>query len=370
MNFMYYNPVKIDFGISSLKRLKQWINNRKALLITTEGFKKRGTVNLLLEENPEIIKVIDTIKPNPTVNQLEEIYKLLDFNSFEVIVALGGGSVIDISKALSIYLNDTINNSFEVIKSSLVNGKINENVFYKPIIAIPTTAGTGSEVTPWGTIWDDVNKRKYSIHSNQLWCEVAICDPQLTSTLSKELTIQTGLDALSHSLETIWNTNFNTFSYLYSKTAISEIVDVLPRLVNNLSDLELRSKMMLASLKAGMAFSNTQTSIAHAMSYYMTLYKNIPHGIAVSITLPDIIEVAMTDSKLKPLLQQSLGNNPVQTVQNLLRHIHVETEYSFYDLTKKDFINIEKSLSQTTRFKNSLIDKNNLFYKIYNEIEY
>src|SRR5699024_9920605 len=127
------------------------------------------------------------------------------YSSFNVIVAVGGGSVIDISKALSIYFDTTNERAIERIEAMLVDGKSYTDIQYKPIIAVPTTAGTGSEVTPWGTIWDDINKKKFSIHTDELWCEVALCDPSLTVTLPKELTVQTGLDALSHSLESLWN---------------------------------------------------------------------------------------------------------------------------------------------------------------------
>lgn len=360
MTFTYYNPVKIYFGNGALQRLPKWLGQRKALLVTTEGFKRRGLVQQVLENNPEIAQVIDTIKPNPTLKQLEELYQSLDFDSFDVIVALGGGSVIDISKALSIYFKNS-QNGFDRIERMLEDGEIYNDIYYKPIIAIPTTAGTGSEVTPWGTIWDDVNKKKYSIYTNDLWCEVAICDPELTVTLPKELTIQTGLDALSHSLETIWNVNANSISSMYAHASINEIIDVLPKLANDLSNLQLRERLMLASLKAGMAFSNTQTAIAHAMSYYMTLHKGIPHGIAVSITLPDIMQVAVEDKVLKSQLQKSLGHDPINKVENLLNSLDIITNYSYYDLSLEDFVSIKHSLSQTSRSKNSLIDSEKLF---------
>lgn len=361
MTFTYYNPVKIDFGNGALQRLPKWLGQRKALLVTTEGFKKRGLVQQMLENNREITQVIDTIKPNPTLKQLEELYKSLDFETFDVIVALGGGSVIDISKALSIYFDNPSKNFFERIESMLVDGERYNDSIYKPIIAIPTTAGTGSEVTPWGTIWDDVNKKKFSIHTKDLWCEVAICDPELTVTLPKELTIQTGLDALSHSLESIWNVNANPISSMYAQASISEVIDVLPKLVNDLTNLQLRERLMLASLKAGMAFSNTQTAIAHAMSYYMTLHKDIPHGIAVSITLPEIMQVAVEDKALKSQLQKGLGNDPINKVENLLNSLDIVTNYSYYDLSLEDFVSIKHSLSQTSRSKNSLIDSGKLF---------
>lgn len=367
MNFKYYNPVKIDFGIGALDRLPQWVGNQRALLITSNGFEERGVVASVKANTPMINQVINNIQPNPTLNQLEVLYKGLDFESFDVIVALGGGSVIDIAKALSIYKEKQSDEPFNLIENMLFEGYQSEEILYKPIIAIPTTAGTGSEVTPWGTIWDDVNKKKYSIHTDKLWCEVAICDPILTLTLPKELTIQTGLDALSHSLESIWNVNASPLSLNYATTAIPKIVDVLPRLVNHLDDINLRSEMMLASLQAGLAFSNTQTAIAHAMSYYMTLHKGIPHGIAASITLPDIVSVALTNVELKRNLQQCFGEKPVDELSNLFEALNVTTNYMEYNLTDLDFSLIKESLSQTSRAGNSLIGSDRLFERLFNK---
>jgi len=367
VNFKYYNPVKIDFGIDALNRLPQWVGNRKALLITSNGFEERGVVATVKEKTSMINRVINNIQPNPTLGQLEVLYKELEFESFDVIVALGGGSVIDIAKALSIYKEKPSDEPFKLIENMLFNGYQSDEILYKPIIAIPTTAGTGSEVTPWGTIWDDVNKKKYSIHTDRLWCEVAICDPTLTLTLPRELTIQTGLDALSHSLESIWNVNASPLSLNYATSSIPKIVDILPRLVNNLNDINLRFEMMLASLQAGLAFSNTQTAIAHAMSYYMTLNKDIPHGIAASITLPDILNVALTNAELKLNLQKCLGENPVEDLYKLFEALHVTTDYMEYNLTVLDFSSIKESLSQTSRAKNSLIDSDILFEGIFNK---
>ncbi|PIC94700.1 alcohol dehydrogenase [Sporosarcina sp. P26b] len=368
MNFTYYNPVKIDFGINSIERLPEWIGNRSALLITSDGFEKRGLVASMCIKNPQIKQVIHTIQPNPTLTQLRELYVDIDFSSFEVIIALGGGSVIDMAKALSIYKDDIVDEPFTSIEKMLFNGYESEEILYKPIIAIPTTAGTGSEVTPWGTIWDDVNKKKYSIHSNKLWCEVAICDPRLTLTLPRALTIQTGLDALSHSLESIWNVNKSPVSYSYAKEAIPSIIETLPKLARNLDDLALRSQMMLSALQAGLAFSNTQTAIAHAMSYYMTLHNGIPHGIAASMTLPVIAKVAIVQESLESDLKLCLGNVPVERLEQFLRTLDVSIDFTTYGLTTSDFVAIKESLKETSRSKNSLIDTDMLFELISNEI--
>lgn len=362
--FQYYNPVKIIFGENTLSTLTTYLNDRKALLITSKGFVSRGIVQKVIKENPNIIGVIDAITPNPTIQFLEGMYKDINHNDFEVIIALGGGSVIDSAKALSIFSEDS---SFEDIKQLLYgNSSVKNHLLYKPIIAIPTTAGTSSEITPWGTIWDEENKKKYSIYTERLWCELAIYDPLLTLTLPKELTIQTGLDALSHSFEVIWNKNTNPISIKYAIEASKTIIGVLPILINDLGNKTLRKEMMLATLRAGLAFSNTQTSIAHAMSYYMTLYKDIPHGIAASITLPDIVEIALGNNHCKSVITSILGEKPIEVIKSFFDSLNVSLNYEDYQLKVSDFNKIKDLLLMTPRAKNFTLNVDELFEKLTN----
>lgn len=346
----FYNPVQIEFGKGSSHFLSRFIKGRKALLLTSSGFMKRGLIAEIQEKNPGIIQVIHNIQPNPTIEQMIVLREELNYAHFDVIIALGGGSVIDAAKALAPY-DDHITLNFEhILKEGL-----GEHINVKPIIAIPTTAGTGSEVTMWGTIWDDVNKKKYSIASPKLYCEAAILDPNLLTTLPYEMTVQTGLDALSHSLEALWNKNENSVSDLYAINAIQTIVQTLPLLAKNLADVTLREQMLLASYRAGVAFSNTQTALAHAMSYYMTLHRGIPHGIAASFTLPTIIEVAMDNDQIAAKLRMALGENPQKMIEDLLDLLRIPRSSKQYKLTNEDWQNILQSLNSTPRANNSLV---------------
>lgn len=349
----YDNPVKIEFGAGSLKFLPRFLQGRKALLVTSSGFVKRGQVELLKKANPSIVNVISDIQPNPTIEQVLIYREQLKYDKFEVIIALGGGSVIDIAKAFSVYDEEGKLD----IKHAIFEGLVNVEFQTKPIIAIPTTAGTGSEVTQWGTIWDEVNKKKYSISHSRLYCETAILDPELHVTLPKELTIQTGIDALSHSFEAIWNKNANEISNIYAITAAKTIISTLPLLIEDLTNIELREKMIIASYQAGLAFSNTQTAIAHAMSYYMTLHLGIPHGIAASITLPAIFEAAMQKDNVKEILCSIFmeNTNQIKMLTNFYEKLDVSLELKHYKITHEVLKEIEASLAYTTRLANSVI---------------
>ncbi|MFJ5767806.1 phosphonoacetaldehyde reductase [Lysinibacillus sp. NPDC093210] len=358
----YNNPVKVEFGRGSIDFLPRFINGRKALLVTSKGFVTRGLVNQIVNNNTEIVNIIDTIQPNPTLNQLEEIRKNIQYEEFEIIVALGGGSVIDAAKAIAPYKSEAQLDLLDL----LTNG-LSSRVLVKPIIAIPTTAGTGSEVTMWGTVWEDVKKKKYSISDNRLYCEAAILDPELHLTVPRNITLQTGLDALSHSLESIWNRNNNKVSSIYAVKSACMVLEVLPNLVEDLANIELRERMLLASYYAGVAFSNTQTSIAHAMSYYMTLNKDIPHGIATSITLPIIIDTYLKQdlNNKHPFITEQLK----QRIVKLFKQLKQDLLITDYGLTKQDFDNIFSELNTNVRAQNSIINSTELYDNILIQLE-
>jgi phosphonate metabolism-associated iron-containing alcohol dehydrogenase len=251
--------------------------------------------------------VIDQVRPNPDVAELAPLWEQFwrDHAATEVIVAVGGGSAIDTAKALMV---GNESGSFSDMVAGLAGQASLAPTRFKRLIAVPTTAGTGSEVTPWATIWDRERQRKYSLHLSQTWPSHAVIDPELMLSLPAAVTLQSGLDALSHALESIWNVNANPVSDVLAVAAVHETLEVLPRLMQDPSALPLRERMALAALKAGLAFSNTKTALAHSISYEMTLRYGLAHGIACSFSLPMVLERAIGRSAARDLvLEQALG---------------------------------------------------------------
>lgn len=279
MRFNYHNPVKIHFGVKwleAVENLAQRLKDTKFLLITSQGFSKRGLSaqiqNVLAKQ---LAGIVDEITPNPQIKHLQSIKaKLCDFDA---IIALGGGSVIDSAKFLSV---DSVfeNDNFK-IKSQP-----------KKLFAFATTSGTSSELTHWATIWDNDTFVKHSLSDEILYPKEAFYDANLTLSLPRQTTIYTALDALSHSFESIWNNNANPISTHYALMAIEIILRDLVELSQNLHSLQLRSNLILASIYAGLAFSNTQTALAHALSYPLTMRFGTPHGLACSFSLPLLLE--------------------------------------------------------------------------------
>lgn len=330
----FYNPVSTYFGHGSLSKIKELTENETVTLVTFPEAESLGLIEKIqLLLGNRLVHIIDNVQPNPDVSHLKETYENFwrKFEHCDTVLAVGGGSSIDTAKALIV---GTETHKFESLLDLLSTGhKFNPSSF-KKLIAIPTTAGTGSEVTPWATIWDSEKQKKYSLHLDCTWPTVAIIDPELMLTVPKSITISTGLDALSHAFESIWNINANPISDTFAISAIEDILDCLPQLSNDLLNLELRSRMALAALKAGMAFSNTKTALAHSISYEMTLRHGLTHGIACSFTLPYVLGLAWGKNKSRDaILQHLLGENledAQSKLLNFLNSLNVKTEFSAY----------------------------------------
>ena len=280
----YYNPVKIIKTENWLLELNKSIKNLKIsapIIVTTPGNRKR--LSLDSKFDPE--SIFSDVGSNPNFEDCINVVEFCQNNIFDGVIALGGGSAMDLAKVVVAHL-------------SLGKSDIVELIEYKepfpqttPAIFLPTTHGTASEVTMWGTIWDMDEKKKYSISHPDLYPTVAILDGNLTLSLPLDISITTVMDALSHSLEAIWNKNANDTSTNFAITAICTILKNGEALKANPSNLTIRKKLLNAATTAGLAFSNTTTAAAHSMSYPLTIHYGIPHGIASSISLLPLLEI-------------------------------------------------------------------------------
>ena len=348
-NFSYSMPTKIVYGIDKLNDIDTYINGRKTLLITSEGFVKRGLVDRLKSLTNHISGVITEVKSHPEFKDLEVTYNKIKEIDFELILAIGGGSVLDAAKFFSV---QNENKDYSFVEDVIKGKRAKEGYSLTPMISVATTAGTGSEITPWATIWDMDEKKKYSLYLPDLFAEVALYDPTLTLSVPKEITIQTGLDTLSHALESIWNRNANPITLDYSIKAAKLIMANLVALSDDLENIEYRDNIMKACMYAGLAFSNTQTAIAHAMSYYITAHKGVPHGIACSFTLPFLIDHILGKYDfVDSALLEIFGELSSEKIRRLLVALDIETDFKHYDT---NFMEIMDNIDMQ-RIQNSLI---------------
>ncbi len=346
-------PVKIIYGKNEFKNINKYIKNRKTLLITSSGFIKRGLLEEINSLTKNLVGIVSNIKTNPEFKDLKIIYDEVKKIDFELIVAIGGGSVLDSAKFISVY-NDSKDYQFV---ADITKAKIAKKSYKLiPKILIPTTAGTGSEITSTATIWDMQEQKKYSLDLPDLYCELAIYDPVLTLSLPKNITIQTGLDTLSHALESIWNKNCSPITIEFAIRSARLIMANLAKLANDLKNIEYRSNIMMACMYAGFAFSNTKTAIAHSMSYHITINKALSHGIACSFTLPMLIDSIIGKYDfIDNALKEIFGDLSSNKLRALFKELGVSTQFIDYGVSEQELSEILALLSNNERMQNSLI---------------
>lgn len=299
----YYNPVNVHAGRGALAQLPALLGTRRALLIAFPEAIGLGLVERIRGLLGERLVAVETsVQPNPDVQWLAPMYERLwrEHPQAECVVALGGGSAIDCAKVM---LTRGPGGRFGELLAAMEGAAPMQAGAHRKLIAIPTTAGTGSEVTPWATVWDQARGRKLSLQLPWTWPEAAIVDADLMRSLPPAATLASGLDALSHALESLWNIHRNPVSASLAVAAARSIIATLPHLMARPGQPELRERLATAALQAGLAFSNTRTALAHSLSYDITLQHGTPHGIACSFSLPRIMQLAAgRDAQLDALL--------------------------------------------------------------------
>jgi phosphonate metabolism-associated iron-containing alcohol dehydrogenase len=278
---IFHNPVRVEWGTPDFEWLPALIRGRHAAVVSTKGMEERGIIERVTALiNQANLPVVSTVHPNPTVASIREhAAKLLEARDVEVIVAIGGGSVMDTAKGIAAIASGGF--SADWFASHLREGAEFPTAFAPPaVIAVPTTAGTGSEVTMWGTVWDEETGAKYSISHPKLYAERAVLVPELTATMPPDLTLYSALDALSPCMESIWNRNTNAVSEAFATAGLAKILPNLDNVLRNPDDFEARRRLQEAALLGGLAISCTKTALAHSISYPLTSRLGMPHGLA------------------------------------------------------------------------------------------
>jgi len=309
-SFSYWNPVRVNFGadcyLSSLAGLLGESEERVALFFGRGAMEKRGVIAAIRETLPRCaIREYGGIGPNPDVSDIDAV--LRDWPGADRVIGVGGGSVIDFAKSVAFMAPQG-----DRLASFLTGHGRGPVVPGIPFVAIPTTSGTGSEVTHWATVWDREAGKKHSLSHPGAYPVAAIVDPCLTLGVPSYVTAYTGFDALSHALEAFWSRHANPVSDLYAIEAVRLVLDHLGPVLREPENLPHRTGMALASLKAGLAFSNTKTTAVHAISYPMTLRYGVPHGVACSLTVAAFFEYnlqAIDPVKVSRLLAATGGGD-------------------------------------------------------------
>jgi len=286
MQSVYNNPTQVYFGCGALARVKE-IGKKfgeKILIITDEGVSRSGLLDRLIENTDNFkVTVFEDVESNPSIETVEKAVGQAKNFGAEFIIALGGGSPLDAAKAVSILMT----NGGSIRDYEGVDKIPKKNM---PIIAIPTTAGTASEVTINVVITDKRDNYKFTIVSINAAASVAILDPELTVSMPPHITAATGLDALVHAIESFTSRAAYNLTETLALKAIKLISDNLRKAVYNGENLQARENMLMGSLMAGLAFNNTRLGNAHAMSHPVSAIFNVPHGVANAILIPYVMD--------------------------------------------------------------------------------
>lgn len=277
MDWVFNVPIK--FMEYNLEEFKNRLNDFENILLIAS---KRVISTFDIDTTK--FEVIDESLANPDIHLLERT--LQNIEKPNLIIAIGGGSSIDLAKAISALYEYKDEDVLELIK----NKNYLDNNQFIPFIAVPTTSGTGSECTKWATIWDFDNFKKYSVDADYLYPEESWLVPELTATMDKDMTLATGLDALSHAMESYWSNSSNPYTRTVARDSMRIIQKYLKLAIDDLDNLEYRQKMLMGSFFAGLAFSNTRTTASHSISYPLTMKYGISHGFAVAITLCEVLK--------------------------------------------------------------------------------
>ena len=283
----FNNPVAITFGQDTLAALPRLCTGQRLLLVTTKGTMHRGlgqrVCAMLADRN---IEVMDAVVTNPDLFATQSMADSLRSFAPDEIIALGGGSALDTAKALSVCLAAPAG---WTLQDYIIGQNAPAPTSAIPIVAIPTTAGTGSEVTPFATLWDHARKKKLSLASSRVFPRLAIVDWHLLVGTPVPTLISCGLDALSQALESVWNKNSQPVTRLLAARAVPMAIQALPGLLQTIPSPGALAQISEASLLAGLCISQTRTALAHSMSYPLTARFGIPHGLACGFTLPSLL---------------------------------------------------------------------------------
>jgi len=307
-HWQFYNPVKIYAGRGSRKQLIEQLKNQEVLIVTTVRGKAQFLKDSILSEIVKNNQVtwVDSVKENPGLTDLQTEIDQLNKLTVDAIIAFGGGSAMDAAKALRIGL--AVQGKYSLAEL-LENPELHKEAQQVPLYALPSTAGTGSEVTPFATVWHHEIHKKLSLAGNTVFPSVAIVDAELTDSLPVSVTLSTGLDAINQAAESIWNKNANSLTLTLATRALKLGLKALPLLVEGKGNKQERDQMAEASLLAGLAISHTRTALCHSISYPLTAHFGVPHGLACAVTMPEVCKLNLEadDGRFIELAQTLTG---------------------------------------------------------------
>lgn len=365
--YQFQTAQNIVAGPNSLQLLGEKLNLlgvevKSALIITQPPMVDLGFVELIvsqLEEKGISVHTNTNILPEPTLENIEQVFEATASMNYDVMIGIGGGSVLDTTKILSV-LKTNDSSVEQLLGTDLV---VNSGV---PTILIPTTSGTGAEVTPNAIVTLPDQELKVGIVSKFLLPALVILDPVLTLNLPKPITAATGMDAFTHSLESFISTKANPISDMFALESIRLISSSIVEAFQNGQSIEAREKMLVGSMYGGMALTSAGTAAVHALAYPLGGKYKIPHGVANSMLLPHVMKYnmdAITDRlalvaepmgiSAQGLSNSQLAEKVVEKIVEWTNVLEIPQDLKNYGVKEEELPEISVSASQVTRLLNN-----------------
>lgn len=360
--FSFHLPTLIEFGFGKAallgERLLQ-LGVKNVFLVSDKGVESAGLLQKIAQSlqasNIEYEPYLE-VEPDPGLETIDRGAEVFTSNDYDCIVAIGGGSAIDTAKGIRVVASNggSIGDYAGVDKIGTAPAI--------PLIAVPTTSGTGSEVTIFGVYSDWVKNIKVTVTSQYMAPTIALVDPQLTMNLPQIMTAASGIDALAHGIESYFSLRSRPASAALALEAIEIVGTHLRRSVNNGEDEEARSGMSHGSLLAGMAFNNGFLGLAHAIGSALSGHCHVPHGVAIGLLLPQVVEFNSSvrpdkAAKIAELLgakaenEDQLATQAAYAVANLVKDIGLPTRLRDVNVPEEKLADIARDSFESGMMK-------------------
>ena len=378
MNFAIQIPKQILFGEGSVKEVPQLakgFNAKSVLVITDPILNEIGLTKQVLEPLKGVgmkVDLYDQVEPEPSLQSAEQVVQTARKSVYDIVIGLGGGSSLDMAKLASISITNP-----ESVTDFVGVKKVRKPGI--PKILIPTTSGTGSEITMNSIISNKQEHLKMGIVSPHIIADVAIIDPMLTLSMPPKVTASTGLDALTHAIESLMSIDLNPFCEQLAIKAVKLIFQSLPTAYSNGNDRTARQEMSLASMLAGMSLAISGVCAGHAAAYAFTV--TVPHGVGCALTLPYVMELNATSClpKLVAISEaaqvyetgeshEKNAYNAVQAVRDLMERVDIPLSLKQIGIKEDDIDSMAENMLKVKRLlahnpKNLTIEDTKPLYK-------
>ncbi|MEK5751169.1 iron-containing alcohol dehydrogenase [Acinetobacter variabilis] len=358
--YEFFSPVKVIAGHAALEHIPfelATLGAKRPLIITDKGVRANNLlapIEAAFEStDAKIAAIFDDVPPDSSLGTVRSAAQLYRDHDCDAIIAVGGGSVIDTSKATNILVSE---GGDDLLKYS---GAHNLPKPLKPFFVIPTTSGTGSEVTMVAVVSDTEKNVKMPFASYYLMPHAAILDPRMTQTLPPHLTAMTAMDAMTHAVEAYTCMAANPISDAYATAAVKKVSANLFNVLNNPTDAQGRLELAQASTMAGIAFSNSMVGLVHSLGHALGAVAHLPHGLCMNLFLPYVLEYnkEVNGDKIAELLLPLAGADIyAQTPAHLRADKTIATILTMrdriYSLTK-----LPRTLSETGKISESQLDE-------------